>query len=194
MTEKNKLFDPPVTITISREVKPGCEAKFEKLISEVSSTADGFPGHLGTNLFRPSGKTKEYRIIYKFDCMSHFHAWQTSKIRADYYKKIRPLIMKPPQIQVLTGLETWFDLPGQGALVAPPRYKMAMVSWLAIYPLVILILECLSPILNPLPIPARAAIITLIAIPSMTYILMPQMSKWFSKWLYPKIPESISEG
>ncbi len=188
----NHPIDPPVTITITRLVKPGCEAKFEQLISEVSQTANSFPGHLGTNLFRPDANTKSYQIIYKFDCLSNFHQWETSKVRADYYKKIRPLLLTDPKIQVLTGLETWFNLPGQGALVPPPRYKMATVSWIAIYPLVILILELLQPILNPLPIPFRAGIITLIAIPSMTYILMPRMTKWFANWLYPRIPEKIS--
>lgn len=192
MTEAKPLIDPPVTITVSRLVKPGCETEFEKLASEVSQHANTFPGHLGTDLFRPSGDNKEYRIIYKFDCMSHFYAWKNSEIRTDYYKKIKPLLCKPPQVSVLTGLETWFDLPNhQGPLAPPPRYKMAIVSWIAIYPLVILILEVLNPIVSHLNIPAKAAMITLIAIPTMTYILMPRMTQWFSRWLYPTIPEKI---
>lgn len=193
INETTKKIDPPVTVTISRHVKPGHELEFEALVSAVSHEANHFTGHLGTNLFRPDGKNNhEYRIIYKFDCMSHFHAWQTSDIRANYYKKIDALLTDPPQIHVLTGLETWFKLPNyQGALVPPPRYKMAIVSWIAIYPLVIVILNVLAPFLSSLSIPARAAIITLIAIPSMTYVIMPRMTQLFSRWLYPEIPEDI---
>ena len=186
-------IDPPVTVTISRKVKPGCEKEFERLVSELSQEAVRFPGNLGTNLFRPTGKTLEYRIIYKFDCMRHFHKWEKSSIRAAYYKKISPLLLAEPDMRVLTGLETWFNLPNdKGALVPPPKYKMAIISWLAIYPLVILILVCLNPILSALSIPLRAAMITLIAIPSMTYVLMPYMSRIFSSWLYPQILEQVT--
>ena len=90
-------------------------------------------------------------------------------------------------LRVMTGLETWFNLPHyNGAIIPPPRYKMALISWLAIYPLVLVILELLNPILIILPIPLRAAIITLISITSMTYFLMPHIVRLFSAWLYPK--------
>lgn len=185
-------IDPPITVSITRKVKVGREAEFERLITAIADAAKDFPGHLGTNVFRPSGNSLEYRVIYKFDCMSHFHAWETSSIRADYYRQVALLLCAPPEIQMLTGLETWFNLPSyQGVLTPPPRYKMAITSWLAIYPLVILILECLNPILSHLPIPLRALIITLIAIPTMTYVLMPRMTKLCARWLYPKIPEQL---
>lgn len=181
-------MDPPVTVSVIRQVKPGCELAFETLAAQLSKEAKLYPGHLGTNLFRPPNSELEYHIIYKFDCMSHFHAWEISDIRAKYYKEILPLLVKEPEVQILSGLETWFDLPYyKGTLITPPRYKMAIISWLAIYPLIVVILECLSPILTALPIPLRAAIITLIAIPSMTYILMPYMARIFSAWLYPQI-------
>ena len=68
-------------MTVARQVKPGCELEFERLAAELSQQANRFPGHLGTNLFRPADKDLEYRIIYKFDSMSNFHQWATSKIR-----------------------------------------------------------------------------------------------------------------
>ena len=139
-------------------------------------------GYLGSNLFRPIKKGQAYRLIYKFDCIEHFRLWEKSETRTQYYAKIRPLLVEPPHMYVLTGLETWFELPEQGVVTSPPRYKMAIISWLAIYPLVFLVLEFLNPILDKLPIFARAAMITLIVIPSMIYILMPFMTKFFAKW------------
>ena len=46
--------DPPVTVVITRKVKPGCKKAFEKFISGITATAMTFEGHLGTNVFRPS--------------------------------------------------------------------------------------------------------------------------------------------
>ncbi len=77
----SESFDPPVTVTVVREVKPGCTLEFERLITELSKHANRSPGHLGTNFFRPVGNYPEYRIIYKFDSMSHFHQWETSETR-----------------------------------------------------------------------------------------------------------------
>jgi antibiotic biosynthesis monooxygenase (ABM) superfamily enzyme len=190
MSDVRSTFDPPVTVTVTRQVKPGCEKEFEELVTTLAKRANHFPGHLGANFFRPSGTDKEYHVIFKFDSMSHFHQWETSDTRNELYNKIGPLLSKPPRVSVLTGLETWFDLGKGASMIPPPRYKMAMVSWLAIYPLVILVLECLNPILQQLPIPARALLITFIVIPTMTYILMPRMARLFSKWLYPEKTEN----
>lgn len=183
----DKAIDPPVTVTVSRQVKPGCEVPFERLVSDLCLEAKRFPGYLGTDFFKPDGHCNDYRVIFKFDCLSHFHQWQISPVRVEAYQKIDALLVKPPHIEILTGLETWFEVPGQsGPLVPPPRYKMAIVSWLAIYPLVVLILTVLNPLLLQLVIPVKAAVITLIAIPTMTYVLMPRMTRLFSAWLYPK--------
>ena len=121
--------DPPITASIMRHVKPECYAEFERLISALAQEAKQFPGYLGTNIFRPNRKDGQYRVIYKFDCMTHFHQWEISKVRADYYAKIHPLLFESPQMQVLTGLETWFALPNEGVVSSPPRYKMAIILY-----------------------------------------------------------------
>jgi len=62
---------------------------------------------------------------------------------------------------------------------------MALVSWLAVYPLITAISTLLQNKLNPLSIAARTLIITTIAIPTMTYLIMPRMTRLFAGWLYP---------
>lgn len=39
-------------------------------------------------------------------------------------------------LKVLCGLETWFTLSPGEAIVPPPRYKMAIVTWIAMFPLI----------------------------------------------------------
>ncbi len=64
--------DPPVTVVISRRVKPGCEEAFEELISGITAAAMTFKGYLGVNIFRPSTpEDNEYKIISKFDRASN---------------------------------------------------------------------------------------------------------------------------
>lgn len=90
-----------------------------------------FEGHLGVNVFRPTDSSNpEYRIIFKFDRMSNLRRWEESEIRREWLERAESLTLGPPEIQTLTGLETWFTLPAQKAIVPPPRYKIALLTWL----------------------------------------------------------------
>ncbi|AFY73640.1 hypothetical protein Syn7502_01580 [Synechococcus sp. PCC 7502] len=184
----NSFNDPSVTVVISRRVKPECKVEFESFLSGIVNACGQFQGHLGTNIFRPvNSDDPEYRIIFKFDRLSNLRNWEKSPERQHWFAIAEPLTISPPQIQVVTGLETWFTLPGNPSITPPPRYKMAVVTWLAVFPLITLISVALKQLLVMLPLVIRVAIITAIAVPTMTYLLMPQMTKLFSSWLYPII-------
>jgi len=180
--------DPSVTVAIARRVKPECKTEFEAFLVGVTDACGQFPGYLGSNIFRPVNEDDpEYRIIFKFDRLSNLRRWETSAERQKWFAIAEPLTVSPPQIQVLTGLESWFTLPGKPEISPPPRHKMALVTWLAVFPLITIISATLQNILSPLPIIPRVAIVTAIAVPTMTYILMPQMAKLFAWWLYPSV-------
>lgn len=75
----------------------------------------------------------EYVVILKFDRYDHLKTWLESDVRRDWIERLQPLIEKPETIQTLTGLETWFSLPNQLLKAPPPRYKMALVTWLGVF-------------------------------------------------------------
>lgn len=186
--------DSSVTVVISRRVKPGCESNFEAFLAGVTAACAQFPGYLGSNIFRPaSGDDPEYRVIFKFDRLGNLRRWETSEERQKWFTQVEALTECPPNIQVLTGLETWFTLPGKVAIVPPPRYKMALVTWLAVFPLITLISTVLQPQLGQFPIVLRVMVITSIVVPTMTYLLMPQMTKILAWWLYPSPSERSAE-
>ncbi len=181
--------DPPVTVVITRKVKPGCEKAFEKFISGITAAAMTFEGHLGANVFRPSNSAdNEYRIIFKFDRASNLRIWEESECRRQWLARAESLRLEPAKIRVLTGLETWFTLPSPKRVIPPPRYKMATVTLMTLFPLIQLASITLAPLLalTPLPLLLRNLIITAILVLLMTYVAMPRMTKLFSKWLYPK--------
>ena len=187
--ENQDSVDPPVTVVVSRRVKPGCKEAFEKFISGIAAAAMTFEGHLGTNIFRPSSpEDNEYQIIFKFDRSSNLRIWEESECRRQWLARAESLRLEPPNIRVITGLETWFTLPSPKPIIPPPRYKMAAITFLAIFPLIQLMNRLLMPLLELLPLPLllRSLIITAIIVLMMTYIVMPRMTKLFSKWLYPK--------
>lgn len=182
----SNVQESSVTVVISRRVKPGCEAAFETFLLKVTAACSQFPGYLGSSIFRPASiDDPEYRVIFKFDRLSNLRHWETSEERQRCFAQAETLTECPPNVQVLTGLETWFTLPGKAAIVPPPRYKMALVTWLAVFPLITVISTLLQNQLLPLPLVFRVMLVTAIAVPTMTYVLMPQMTRLFAWWLYP---------
>ncbi len=88
-------------------------------------------------------------------------------------------------LQVICGLETWFTLAPGEAIVPPPRYKMAIVTWLAVFPLITAMSYALQTAADILPVVARAFISSLVLVPLMTYVVMPRMTRLCERWLYP---------
>ena len=186
---QNNSIDPPVTVVISRRVKPGCKKAFEKFISGITASAMTFEGHLGTNVFRPSSpEDNEYRIIFKFDRASNLRIWEQSECRRQWLARAESLRLEPAKIRIITGLETWFTIPAAKQTVVPPRYKMATITLLTLFPLIQISHLTLAPLLALLPLPflLRSLIITAVLVLLMTYVFMPRMTKLFAQWLYPK--------
>jgi uncharacterized protein len=179
--------DPPVTVDIVQVVKTGSEESFEALLTKLISASENFEGRLGCNVFRSSNQDNlsEYRIIFKFNSLKNLRNWENSEIRHRLIESAKPLLVGDVKWQVITGLETWFTLSAKGAIVPPPRYKMVIITFLAAYPTTTLVNFLLQP-LKVLPAPLLSLIGMLILLSSMTYIIMPRMTKLFAKWLYPE--------
>ncbi len=65
----------------------------------------------------------------------------------------------------------------------PQRYKMFLLTWLAIYPLITAILWLFGSFLSLFPLPLRTLILTGALVYLMTYIVMPKLTKLFHRWL-----------
>jgi uncharacterized protein len=178
--------DPPVTAVASRRVKPGHEQDFEEWVSGILTVVNTFPGYLGSEVLRPSDpEDDEYRIVFRFDHASNMRAWENSEERQRWLHKARPHLREKEKVHILTGLETWFTLPSKPGAPAPPRYKMAIVTWLAVFPVVAVIFSLFGQWLNLLPTLLRTLVFSAVMVTLMTYVIMPRMTRLFSFWLYP---------
>jgi uncharacterized protein len=181
--------DGPVTTTVTRRIKPGHEAAYEGFLAGISGAASAFPGYLGVEVFRPTGgQGGEYRTVYRFDSVVHLHAWVESAERAAWLQRADPHVAGPMRTQVLTGLEGWFTLPTQPGAPPPPPYKMALVTWVTIFPLITLVVVASAPLLGGLPLVVRLAVTTGVTVPLMTWVVMPRVTRLLHRWLYPDRP------
>lgn len=184
--------EKPLTVVISRRVKSGKESKFESLSAEMTTRASSFPGYLGATMFRPaSSEDPEYRIVFKFADQATLSDWEQSQSRLEVLQQIEQLLITPSERESVSGIVSWFTLPGQNPVQPPPRYKMTFVSWLALYPAVTAIFFVCGDWLTTLPLLLRTLIVTGTVMLLMSYVLMPRMTRWFSPWLYPEKTEEF---
>jgi len=177
----------PVTTTVTRQVKPGHEVFYEQFLEGIIAAASEFPGHLGVEVFRPESVTVgEYRIVYRFDSAEHLRAWLDSSEHAAWLERAEPHVIGPMRQTFVTGLESWFTLPGQTGTAPPPPYKMALLTWITIFPLITVIVVATGPLLKGLPVVLKLGITTAIAVPLMTWVVMPRVTRLLRAWLYPQ--------
>lgn len=175
-----------VTVVVTRTPKIGREKDYEQYLTDVAKVAHGYPGHMGVYVIRPREPgDREYTLVFRYDTVENLRRWDTSADRATWVAKAEDMC-EPDKthIEKLTGMEAWFALPGR--TVRPPaKYKMAVMSWVAVYPLVQMMTKVVLPQLEFMPGLARGVVTTAGMSVLMTYLVMPNLSKLFSRWLYP---------
>ena len=173
-----------MTVVVSRNVFPGHERDYDEWVRKIVAAAKESPGNRGVTMLIPEpGKAGLYHIVFRFADEKSVHQWETSYIRqkltheADAFSRMSR--------QAAGGLETWFSIPDCPHLETPPRWKMFLVTSLAVY----VISSILIPLLD---IPFKEVnffllniLLSLLVVGSLTWVLMPFLSRYvFRKWLY----------
>jgi len=189
MKNDDKLKAEPVTAVILRSVKPGCMEEFEMWASGMTQVACNFQGFLGTHVIRPRDIFHpEYVIVVQFDNVNHLDTFMASKERAEYLKKSEKMTVGEMSIQEVHGFESFFSLPDHSKRSpAPARYKMAVLTILALYPLLLLISTLIASIFHGLPRSLLILFTLIVLVPIMTYFIMPWTTRLFRFWLYPEV-------
>ena len=188
----NVEASPPVTVLITRRVPQGRAREFERLMAGMQAAAAAFPGHMGGFLIPPEQAEQGcYRTLFAFDTATNLQAWTQSRERQRWHRRIADVTHGDAATRVLSGLETWFALPSARTRSPPPRWKMAIVTWMGIFPLVQLISHTVAPLLGHWVHPLLVAMVsTALITAAMTWVVMPALVPLLSNWLYPASAET----
>jgi antibiotic biosynthesis monooxygenase (ABM) superfamily enzyme len=174
-----------ITVVVTRRVKRGREKEAERWNTGIIQAAMKFEGHLGANIIPPTNPQKsEYVVIFRFNNDENLKKWEESSIRAEWIDRAKTFTVGKTKIQKITGLEYWFTLPDKAFQAPPPRYKMAIVTIIALYPTV-KIVGTISNYLTDFTSISFHPLIELTAIVLlMTYLVMPVVIRLLAFWLY----------
>lgn len=189
MAEDAKNGSQTAIKIIERVPKAGYEDRLEKVIDELGAAMRQAPGYSSSHVIRPSPPEQQaYRIVCLFDSEQHLRAWEASDVHTKLIEVANQFTEGKPHLTWLTGLETWFTLPASAnAQGRPPAYKMAITTFVALFPTieVVRVVMGFVPGFGSLPALLQIAVAVAIVVALMTYVIMPRFIRLLAFWLYP---------
>ncbi len=181
--------DRPAAVTriARRRALPGHERAYEDLVREMFAVMAQRPGFRGADLIPPERAGEDYQVVVNFATESDLAGWDESADRRAIFKRMREHAEGDPEHRRLTGLEAWFAGPVLPASGPPPRAKMAVITWLGIWPLASFFIYFLTPVLQRagLPFLLTTAINVALIVVVMTYVVAPRLTRLLRGWLTP---------
>jgi len=179
---------PGATAVITHRVREGKHPDYDRWLEEIAPLCRASKGHLDWHIIRPvPGLTSTYTVIIRFDTRAHLQEWMESPVRSSLIEQVQPLLVNGDDFFISSGLDFWFTPEGARARV-PARWRQYLVTWSAIYPLVLVVPLMLSPVFRLLGLPDNDFLATLVVTGTvvflMVYIVMPRYTKLIRRWLF----------
>ena len=179
------IANQSVTAVVRRRIKWGLEAEFESLMQEFMPFVLRQPGHLGINVIRHSLGSREYTVLDRFATDDHRRRFTALPEYRSWMTRLREVSEADPEIDEMGGLAFWFTLPGRPPRKPPPKIKMALVTLLGVYPLSMLFPAMVIPKTPSWPNWIQGAVIASLIVASLTWVIMPALTRVFETWLFP---------
>ncbi len=174
-----------VHIAVTRLVKPGFEQKFETALREFARESLREPGTTGIHILAPVPGTtdREYGILRSFDSESSCQEFYASEVFKKWEADSASMVVGEPIRRKLHGLEAFFREPNRQP---PPRWKMAIITWLGVFPAVLLWSTLLPPLIGPLHRVPMTALVNVCVVITLAWGIMPILTKVFAPFLHGK--------
>ena len=180
--------DVGATVVITHRVRSDKQSEYEAWVGEISPLARSAPGHLDWHLVRPiPGATETYTVIIRFQTTEHVKNWINSSERKRLIEKVQPLLVSEDDFYISSGLDFWFTPAGAKAKV-PVRWKQYLLTWSAVYPLVLGVPQLVSSALGAIGFPPNVLLntlaVTAVIVYLMVYVVMPRYTRLLQRWLF----------
>ncbi len=179
----------PVTVAVTRHIDADHADQMLAWIRAGFTLAERFPGFLGAGWVRGSTGSDDWHTLYRFDSPASLAAWEASEQRAWWLRSAQGLVAESRKVR-RTGIEGWFDEPQDQDVEdlrprpsAPPRWKQAVMIWVAFFPLSLAMSALLAWLVPSLSMVPRVLVTTVAMTPVMTYVVLPQLTRRLEWWL-----------
>jgi antibiotic biosynthesis monooxygenase (ABM) superfamily enzyme len=179
-------MDDTIHIAILRRVRKEHAAAFERALADFVSRSLAEPGARGVHcIYPPPGSgSLEYGILRSFARAADRDAFYKTALYKEWLATIEPMVEGEPTYRRLEGLEAWFRAPHDRL---PPRWKMALLTWIAVWPVSMLVAAIVLPLLGPtFPRILASGVVAGGIVAVLTWGAMPLLVKLARPWLHPE--------
>ena len=135
---------------------------------------------------REGGLGTDFFIVARFETPSALEAWRASPERQRLLREVEALAITDISRQQMAGSSIWFDpifsIPSTPK--SPPFWKRWLLSFVAVYPALIVLVTLLAPITKPLPEALRLLVIAVVLTGLTTAFIVPWLMRSLSGWLH----------
>jgi len=184
-----------VTEVVTTYVKGGKDQEYREWASKIHQAEAQFPGYRGSYLQPPPSVGQRYwTTLVRFAKPAELDVWLNSSIRRELLSKHHELVQSWEHHRLPSSFSGWF--PADPATKESPKgWKQSMLVLLMLFPIVMLEIRFLSPLLrgasaSPATFVGNAVSVSLLAWPFMPLVIRPM--KWWllpgssrSKWINP---------
>jgi uncharacterized protein len=172
----------PVHLAISVKVRQGKEEQFDRALTRFVRESTDFRGVTGVHVQRPpsDGDAREFAIVRSFLSEEHRRDFYDAELYRHYEAETAALREEPPVFRALQGIEAFFR---GGPAAPPPRWKMAVVTWMGVFPASALWSQTVGSRLTMLHPLAVTGVVTLLVVATVVWCAMPLLTKAFRPWL-----------
>jgi antibiotic biosynthesis monooxygenase (ABM) superfamily enzyme len=177
-------MNEPIHIAITRRVKPGCEADFQKALQEFFKTSFAHIGVHGASMLvpPPGSASPEFGILRTFANAQERDSFYASPMFKTWEDRIKPLTEGEPVHRELTGLEAWFRSPQN----PPPRWKMAIATYLGVVPVIMGLSLSIGPVVRSWNFILNNLVFNACVVALLTWVVMPFITRILHRWLHSK--------
>ena len=182
----------PIHVAITRRVKSGCEEDFQNALREFFQTSFTHDGVLGATMIvpPPGSDSREFGILRTFANEKDRDDFYASAIFKAWEKKCEPLTETNSWThRPLHGLEAWFRTPHH----PPPRWKMAVATFIGVFPVATLLSLTLAPTLKSWHFLLSNALFNVCVVTLLTWVVMPLVTRVLHDWLHAEKKERRDE-
>ncbi len=180
----NALAHGSVTVLVDREVPTAQEAGFLATLEGLLEAFGRFPGTTGSLVFRREAAGQvTFSVLQRFATEADHDAWLASPAFARWREAVAPPEPAPGHVRRYSGMEAFFV--SAPAPDAPPRWKMAVVLFLAVMPMSLAMSRWVAPELAHLSLFTGSLLTSVGMVIAMTYAVVPLLTRLFQPWLQP---------
>ena len=175
-----------VTEVIFSRIKPSMEDAYREWTTRIGAAQSRYPGYRGMFVQPPDEKGGVWTTIIRFKSAPELETWMNAPERKSLLQESKDFIEHEQLTRLATAFPGWVPVdPTTGK--GPPNWKTALLVLLGLFPVVMIELRFLNPVLSQFGLHASLGtfIGNALSVAATSFITMPLFVRWFGWWLFP---------